>query len=93
MSKLTINDVNTAIMYGDWTNDQINSMVAAVKYARSRLGQQAKRELAVGDAVKCVSRVGYAYSGMVTKIMKKNCLVRTQNTVYRVPANMLEKAA
>lgn len=93
MSKLSIQEVNTAIMFGDWTNDQINSMVAAVKYARSQLGQKAKFALAVGDTVQFSGRNGYTYNGMVTKIMKKNCLVRTQNTVYRVPANMLEKAA
>lgn len=94
MRDLSINDINTAIMFGDWTNDNINSMIAAIKYARNQLGKNAKRSLVIGDAVRFVGRSGRSYNGSITKIMQKNCVVRTTcGTSYRVPANMLEKAA
>lgn len=44
---LTINQINSAIMQQDWTNDQLNRMIAAVKYARAQLGLQHLGRLAV----------------------------------------------
>ena len=36
-SKLSITEINHAIMFGDLTNDQLNSVVEAIKFARGRL--------------------------------------------------------
>jgi hypothetical protein len=92
MSKLTINDINQGIMFGDWNNDQINSMIMAIKFARTQLGKRNKRSFTVGDSVQFHSRDGRTYRGIVQKVMIKNVSVKTNVGLYKVPANMLEAA-
>ena len=92
MSAVTIQQVNEAIMFGNFTNEQLNSIVAALKYARAQLAKQNKRGLVVGETVKFTSnRNGVTYSGTVDKVKQKFVLVRTTNSqLFNVPANMLE---
>lgn len=93
MSNLTINDVNSAIMHQEWTNDNLNSMVMAIKYAREQLTRRTKRALAVGDTVKFVnSRTGRVHVGKINKINIKKVIVQEGLTRWTVPANMLEAA-
>lgn len=93
----TINDINHAIMFGDFTNDQIDSIIMAVKFRRSELAKQAKRSVTIGCQVRFVSsRSGKTVIGTVSKINRKTIIVREAgaggvfNTNWRVPANMLE---
>lgn len=89
----TIQEINAAIIRGNFTNDQLNSIVYAVKYARGQLNKINRRQLTLGDTVKFTnSRTGRVEIGAVTKIMVKNILVKTGTTTWRVPANMLEVA-
>jgi hypothetical protein len=91
--QLTIQDINSAIMFGNFTNDQLNSITMAVKYARAQLTQAKRREFRVGDAVKFVnSRNGQTYIGTVDRVKLKNVLVKTSQGRWNVPANMLEAA-
>lgn len=88
---VTISDINTAIITGSFTNDQLNSVIDAVKYARSRLGAQTKRSLCLGQKVTFTSsRTGLRMSGSVAKIAIKYVTVSTPQGSWRVPANMLE---
>ena len=89
---MDINTVTRSIMFGDWTNKEINDMIEAIKYARTRLATQTKNSISVGSAVKFTDRSGKTYQGTVTKIMQKNAVVKTMYGNYRVPANMLEQA-
>ena len=90
---MNIQEINSAIMFGSWTNDQINSMVSAVKYARNQLGKQTKRGMLPGDSVKFTSnRDGRTYQGTVEKVKIKYVLVNTPQGRFNVPANMLEAA-
>lgn len=87
----TISEVNFAIMQGDFTNDQLDSIMSAIKFRRSQISKQNKRALTIGSQVKFTSnRNGVTYSGVVEKIAIKNVIVRTPLGGYRVPANMLE---
>jgi hypothetical protein len=87
----TISEVNFAIMQGDFTNDQLDSIMSAIKFRRSQISKQNKRALTIGSKVKFTSnRNGMTYSGVVEKIAIKNVIVRTPLGGYRVPANMLE---
>lgn len=87
----TISEVNFAIMQGDFTNDQLDSIMSAIKFRRSQISKQTKRALTIGSQVKFTSnRNGMTYSGVVEKIAIKNVIVRTPLGGYRVPANMLE---
>lgn len=93
MANISINDLNRAIMFQKWDNDQINSMIQAIKYARGQLTKQNIRAIQLGSKVKFVDRNGRSMSGDVTKVAKKYVTVRINSTtVYRVPANLLEAA-
>jgi hypothetical protein len=89
----TIQQINSAIMFGNLTNVELNSIVDAVKYARIQLTKQNKRAFQLGDFVKFTSnRNGLTYVGTVRKVKIKYILVSTPGGVYNVPANMLEAA-
>ena len=90
---ITIKDVNSAIMFGNFTNDELTSIIDAVKYARAQLTQKTKRSLMLGDNVKFTSTKNHmTYTGTVSKIAIKYVTVRTNQGLWKVPANMLEAA-
>ena len=90
---VSIKDVNSAIIAGNFTNDQLTSIIDAVKFARSQLSQKTKRSLMLGDTVKFTSTKNHmTYSGTVSKIAIKYITVRTPQGLWKVPANMLEVA-
>jgi hypothetical protein len=89
----TIQQINSAIMFGNLSDTELNSIVGAVKYARAQLTQKTKRSLVVGDTVKFTSnRNGVTYRGTVRKIAIKFVTVDTGQLVFKVPANMLSVA-
>ena len=89
----SIKSVNEAIMFGDFTNAQLESIVDAVKYRRSQIAKENKRAFGLGDSVKFTSaRNGQTYTGTVEKIKIKYILVKTNIGRFNVPANMLVAA-
>jgi hypothetical protein len=89
---MNIKQINTAILQGTWTNDELVSMTQAIKYARSQLGQTVKYTLRVGDNVNFTSsKTGRNVTGHVTKIAIKYVTVRTVEGLWKVPANMLTR--
>ena len=87
---MNITQVNQAIMHGNFTNDELTSIIDAVKYGRARLTREIKRGLAVGDNVNFTStKLGRNVTGVITKIAIKYVTVRTATGLWRVPANML----
>jgi hypothetical protein len=89
-----ISAINGAILAGNFTNEQLNSIGDAIRFARAQLGQQNKYTLRVGTKVKFTnSRSGMVVTGDVQKINRKFVIVKTGplNT-WRVPANMLSAA-
>ena len=89
---MNITQINTAILQGSWTNDQLSSMIDAVKFARARLTEQTKRTLRIGDNVNFNStKLGRNVTGVVVKIAIKFVTVKTIQGAWRVPANMLTK--
>ena len=93
MERLTqIQQVNSAIMFGDFTNEELSSIIDAVKFARASIANQNKRALTLGTIVKFTSsRTGMTVNGTVQKINRKFIIVRETNNLsnWRVPANML----
>ena len=88
----TVQEINTAIIQGGLTNDELVSIIDAVKFARSRLAQATKYSLRVGDNVEFTSsKTGRLTRGFVTKIAIKYVTVDTGMGQWRVPANMLSK--
>jgi len=87
---MNITQINTAILQGNWTNDQLTSIVDAVKFSRARLVDMNKRALRIGDAVSFrSSRNGQTVTGTVQKIAIKFVTVKTAQGLWKVPANML----
>ena len=90
---LAIQEINSAIIAGNFTNDQLTSISDAVRFARAQLGQQTKYTLRVGTKVKFTSsRTGMEVSGDVQKINRKFIIVKSGMTNWRVPASMLSAA-
>ena len=89
---MNIDRINSAIIQGNLTNDELTTVIEAVKYARSRLQKQVKNALMIGDNVNFTSsKTGQNVTGVVTKIAIKYVTVKTIQGAWRVPANMLSK--
>jgi len=88
---MDIKQVNSAIMFGNWTDTELGSMIDAIKFARASLQKSVKRSLKIGQAVRFHStKRGVDMTGSVEKIAIKYITVRTAQGLWRVPANMLE---
>ena len=89
---MNIDRINSAIIQSNLTNDELTTVIEAVKYARSRLQKQVKNALMIGDNVNFTSsKTGQNVTGVVTKIAIKYVTVKTLQGAWRVPANMLSK--
>jgi hypothetical protein len=87
---MSIQTVNAEILQGNFTNDQLISIIDAVKFARARLTDMNKRSLHIGDEVSFTStKMRQTVRGKVRKIAIKFVTVDTGQTLWRVPANML----
>lgn len=88
---MDVKQINSAIMFGTWTNTELTSMIDAIKFARASLAKQVKFTLKVGDNVEFTSsKHGRRVRGFVTKVAVKYVTVNTGQGLWRVPANMLE---
>jgi small-conductance mechanosensitive channel len=89
---MNVSQINTAIIQGSFTNEELISIIDAVKFARSKLTQQTKYSLRIGDRVEFTSTKQHrTIQGTVTKIAIKYVTVSTNQGAWRVPANMLRK--
>ena len=89
---MDIKQINQAIMFSDLTNDELMSVIDAVKWKRATLAKLTKASLIVGDNVNFTSsKTGMNITGVVVKIAIKFVTVKTIQGAWRVPANMLSK--
>lgn len=88
---MDIGTINRAIITGNWSNRDLESIVDAVKFARTQLARTAKVSLRIGTKVKWTSSKNpWGETGTVQKIAQKYVTVNTGKMLWRVPANMLE---
>ena len=91
---MTLQEINRAIIAGTFSNEDLNSIGDAIKFARAQLAQKAKFTLRAGSQVKFTSsKSGLTVLGTVEKINRKFIIVRENGKAFgnwRVPANMLE---
>lgn len=87
----TVREIKSAIVSSDLTNDDLNELVMAIRFARSQLVKEVKRSLRVGDTVKFTGRNGVT-QGTLEKVAIKFATVKVGFTNWRVPVNMLEAA-
>lgn len=91
---MNVQAINSAIITGKLTNDELNSIIDAVKFARSRLAQTVKFQVRAGTKVKFHStKRNMTMEGTVTKMAQKYATVSTAAGLWKVPANMLEIVA
>lgn len=89
----TIQEVNSSIMFGDFTDDQLNAIIGAIKFRRNQIAKVAKRAFGPGSQVKFYStKRGITVVGVVEKVAIKYVTVNTNQGRWKVPANMLEAA-
>ena len=87
---MDIATLNSAIIRGRWSNEDIASMIDAVKFARANLTRQNIRSLTLQSNVEFTnSKTGRVMRGFVQKIAQKYVTVDTGMGLWRVPANML----
>jgi LysM repeat protein len=94
MEQLTqIQQINSAIMFGSFTDTELSSILSAVQYAKAQLRKEKIRSFTKGDVVKFHStKRGVTVTGTVTKVAIKYVTVKDGVMLWRVPANMLEAA-
>lgn len=88
---MNTSQITNAIISGNFSNDELNLVIEAVKFARGQNARKAARTLQIGDAVAFNGRAGYV-TGTLEKIKIKNAVVRTAMGRYNVPLSMLEAA-
>jgi hypothetical protein len=87
---MSIQTVNAEILAGNFTNEQLGSIIDAVKFARARLSEKNKRSITLGSNVNFTSsKTGQNLTGVVMKIAIKYVTVKTISGLWRVPANIL----
>jgi len=85
-----MNRVQTAITeIRNMNNDELNSVIDAIKLQRTYLARTTARAMAIGDTVEFDAR-GRTIRGVVTKINRKTVVVREQGYgQWKVTASML----
>ena len=87
---MNIKEITHEIMFGGLSNQDLESVISAVQFARAQLSKNTKRSLSVGNTVTFRSpRLG-SHTGRVEKIAIKYITIRTPQGLYKVPANMVE---
>ena len=91
---MNIQEINKAIMFGNFTNDELISIGDAVRFNRAQLAKVTKRSMSIGCTVRFTHpKTGRVHIGIVKKIKIKNITVLENGfTNWNVPANMLEVA-
>jgi hypothetical protein len=94
MSQLTIQQINEAIMFGNFSNDQLTGIAMSIKYRRAQIVKETKRALAIGDLVEFAHpKTGRTHRGAVIKIAIKNIKIKEGFTTWNVPASMISIAS
>lgn len=85
----TVREIKSAIISSDLSNNDLNELIMAIKFARSQLLKEVKGSIKVGSTVQYNGRNGLT-RGTVVKIARKFATVNVGLTSWRVPMNMLE---
>jgi FKBP-type peptidyl-prolyl cis-trans isomerase (trigger factor) len=87
---MDIQEITSAIKFGNLSAADINAVIESVKYARAQLAKQQARALRAGDQVRFSSR-GNTFFGTIERVKLKNAFVKVgMSSRFNVPLNMLE---
>jgi len=83
--------ITREIVAGNLSNDELNKISEAIRFARSQITQQNRRSLVVGTKVKFTNtRTNQVMTGTIEKMALKFATVTTLAGRWKVPASMLE---
>ena len=88
---MNTSEITRSIINDTYSNDELNLIIEAVKFARAKNARSAARTLQPGQAVKFMGRRGLVI-GTLEKIKIKNATVVTGTGRWNVPLAMLEAA-
>jgi ribosomal 50S subunit-recycling heat shock protein len=86
----SLNEILVGIQKGNFNNDELDTIVNAVKFARAQKARQVAKKLKVGDQVQYNGRNGWT-QGVLEQIKIKKAIVRVGHTRWNVPLSMLEE--
>ena len=90
---MSLATITRDIISGDYSNDELNKIAEAIRFARGQLTQKNRRSLVIGTKVKFTSsRAGGDITGTVEKVAIKFVTVRSTTGLWKVPASMLTAA-
>ena len=87
---MSIKQINTLIFNTELTNDELTSIIDAVKFKRAQLAKTIKYAIKPGTLVKFRGRDQVTVPGKVRKVAVKFATVDCGFATYRVPLSMLE---
>lgn len=82
--------MNVVAAIHQMSNEELNTVVEAIKLRRTALARGKVRSLSVGDSVQFRGRQGETVRGSVTKLNRKTAVVQAGGTQWRVTASLLE---
>ena len=87
-------EIARAIIANGYSNDELNNIADAIRFARTQLTRRNTGTLVIGSRVAFVNtKTGVRFTGKVNKVKQKYVLVDTDVGVrYNVPAAMLVAA-
>jgi exosome complex RNA-binding protein Csl4 len=87
---MSVSTIVREIVAGDYTNEDLNKIGDAIRFARNQLTKQNRRSLVVGTNVQFTNtRTGQVVTGRVEKMALKFATVSTPAGRWKVPASML----
>jgi exosome complex RNA-binding protein Csl4 len=87
---MSVSTIVREIVAGDYTNEDLNKIGDAIRFARNQLTKQNRRSLVVGTNVQFTNtRTGQVVTGRVEKMALKFATVSTPSGRWKVPASML----
>ncbi len=90
---MNANQIVSELMNGTFSNQDLERVAKALRYARAQIGHDVKRQLQPGVSVKFFHpKQNFYVVGTVNHIKQKYVLVDTAQGRYNVPANLLETA-
>jgi hypothetical protein len=92
---MNVKEINSAIIQGTFTAQELESIRDAVKFAAARTARTNSVVLRPGDSVKIThAKLGGTVIGTVKKIKikKADVFIPSQNMTYNVPLSMLTAA-
>lgn len=92
---MNIQEINRAIIAGNFSATELDSIQDAVRFARSKTARLNSVALHAGDSVKIThAKLGGTVIGTIKKIKikKADVFIPSKNVTYNVPLSMLEAA-